>query len=106
MERARPISIAHCSSFRLPQPVRFRELAAEGGMDSAFWAGKRDPKKPVRITLTAGFGHIGHERPAYLYEIAIGLIPIDRETGKPLGAAFPLEPQIKEEHLIHRHGRR
>src|SRR5271156_5642118 len=32
-----------------------RELAAEGGMDSALWAGKRQGKQPERIALSAGF---------------------------------------------------
>src|ERR671918_1759089 len=33
-----------------------RELAAEGGMESALWAGKRAANKPVRIKLAVGFG--------------------------------------------------
>ena len=32
-----------------------RELAGEGGMESAMWAGKRRDKQPVRITLGADF---------------------------------------------------
>src|SRR3977135_2728200 len=32
-----------------------RELAAEGGMQSALWAGRRTPGKPVRIKLAVGF---------------------------------------------------
>src|SRR6266852_1306341 len=31
-----------------------RELAAEGGMESALWAGKRQAKKPARIKLLVG----------------------------------------------------
>lgn len=76
-----------------------RELAAEGGMDSAFWAGKRDPKKPVRMTLGAGFARPGEDRPEYQYEIAVGL-------ATPNEAAFELEPRIKEERLEYRHGKR
>src|SRR6266436_1570491 len=33
-----------------------RELASEGGMQSALWAGCRTPGKPVRIKLAVGFG--------------------------------------------------
>src|SRR5579871_47233 len=33
-----------------------RELASEGGMASAVWAGGRRAKRPVRITLGASFG--------------------------------------------------
>src|SRR6187402_2362533 len=33
-----------------------RELAFEGGMDSAVWAGKRQANKPVRIKLHVGLG--------------------------------------------------
>jgi predicted ATPase len=29
-----------------------RELASEGGMESAYWAGKRTPNRPVRIKLS------------------------------------------------------
>src|SRR5262245_31046957 len=33
-----------------------RELASEGGMESALWAGKRTQNKPVRIKLSVAFG--------------------------------------------------
>src|SRR5579863_3233304 len=33
-----------------------RELAAEGGMASAVWAGDRRAKQPIRITLGVSFG--------------------------------------------------
>src|SRR6266705_3532321 len=33
-----------------------RELASEGGMESAYWAGKRTPNRPVRIKLSVGLG--------------------------------------------------
>ena len=33
-----------------------RELASEGGMDSALWAGKRKVNKPARIKLYVGLG--------------------------------------------------
>src|ERR1700754_4881354 len=72
-----------------------RELAGEGGMPSAFWAGKRRTNQPVRMTLSVALG--GGDRPqgeldygtangiSYSYKIDIGL-PI------PTAAAFRLEP--------------
>src|SRR3979409_2356497 len=33
-----------------------RELASEGGMQSALWAGRRTPGKPVGIKLAVGLG--------------------------------------------------
>ena len=74
-----------------------RELAAEGGMQSAFWAGKRRAGQPARITLSAGFGEVTEESSAYSYEVQIGVPP----PGGP--GAFPLEPDIKEEALLFHH---
>jgi predicted ATPase len=77
-----------------------RELAVEGGMQSAFWAGKRRAGQPARITLSAGFAEVTEEGPAYSYEVQIGVPP----PGGP--GAFPLEPDIKEEALLfHLRGR-
>src|SRR5436189_5985165 len=45
-----------------------RELAAEGGMQSAFWAGKRRTGQPARIALSAGFGAPAEEGVLYSYE--------------------------------------
>ncbi|MFC7395974.1 AAA family ATPase [Chelatococcus sp. GCM10030263] len=83
-----------------------RELAGEGGMASALWAGERDPKKPARIKLGVEFS-MGTEEPideetrsasAQRYAIEIGL-PQPGAGGRSAGAAFPLEPQVKEETL-------
>src|SRR5579872_4851647 len=52
-----------------------RELAAEGGMDSASWAGKRRAGEPVRIKLSAGFGEPALEGVLYSYEVEIGVPP-------------------------------
>jgi predicted ATPase len=89
-----------------------RELASEGGMQSALWAGKRMANKPARMKLAVGLGaqargtraqdefSYGIEAgAAYSYEIDIGV-------RIPTAAAFPLEPQIKEETLVFRQGRR
>jgi len=74
-----------------------RELAAEGGMQSASWAGKRYVGESPRITLAAGFGEPALEGVLYTYEVEIGVPP-------PLGrGAFPLEPDMKEEQLLFHH---
>ncbi|HEV3177157.1 MAG TPA: AAA family ATPase [Stellaceae bacterium] len=73
-----------------------RELAAEGGMESALWAGERSHNKPVRMVFRAGLGTLPGGRADYTYEVAAGVRP-------PAAAAFPLEPQIKEETLTFHH---
>jgi predicted ATPase len=73
-----------------------RELAAEGGMDSAVWAGPRRAKEPVRIVLGVDLA-AADGIPAYAYEIAAGLVP--QPGGVPSGAAFLQEPQVKSETL-------
>ena len=74
------------------------ELAAEGGMESAVWAGRRQRGKPVQIRLAAGFADPAEpERPLFRYEVVVGLPP--PLAPGPLGA-FPLEPQVKEERLL------
>lgn len=85
------------------------ELAAEGGMASALWAGERRRHEPARIILKAGFTGAGFGAPDYSYEIAAGLAPsYEIEVGlrRPTAAAFPFEPQVKEETLTLRHGKR
>jgi len=85
-----------------------RELASEGGMDSAVWAGKRKANAPVRIKLyvslgadtdKAGQSSFDYDRKAdvrYSYAIEVGL-------PAPGTAALGLEPQVKEETLVY-HG--
>jgi predicted ATPase len=73
------------------------ELSAEGGMQSAVWAGRRRAVEPVRIVLSAGFGEAASAGVTYSYEVAAGL----PSPGGP--GAFPLEPQIKEEALLFHH---
>jgi predicted ATPase len=88
-----------------------RELASEGGMESVLWAGRRPGNKPVRIRLEVAFGASeGGDRddqddglsrdagPGQQYRIEIGIRP-------PTAAAFPLEPQVKEEELTWHNGR-
>ena len=76
-----------------------QELAAEGGMESALWAGKRSAKEPVRIALQAGFGAAGAGGSTFDYAV---------EVGAPIctAAAFPLEPQVKDEVLSFLGGKR
>ena len=73
-----------------------RELAAEGGMESVLWAGERPHGKPVRMVFRAGLGTLPGGEADYVYEVTAGV-------RQPTAAAFPLEPQIKEETLTFRH---
>jgi predicted ATPase len=86
-----------------------RELASEGGMESAFWAGKRISGRPVRIKLSVGFSQArdGESQAEFDYAVETGLVQqykIDVGLPTPTAAAFPLEPQIKEELLTWHHG--
>jgi predicted ATPase len=72
-----------------------QKLAAEGGMESVLFAGPRNSKKPVRITLRVRFEDAAADNVEYEYEISIGLV-------MPTGAAFKFEPQIKEETIVQR----
>jgi predicted ATPase len=67
-----------------------REIATEGGMESAVWAGERrkHEKSEIEVEVTIG------ERGEYRYAASIGFAP--REAF----AAFRLEPIIKEERLV------
>lgn len=68
------------------------EIAAEGGMASALWSGKRRNEKNFRIRFEVEV--IDEERAVtFLYRVEAGLRP-------PIDAAgFAFEPQIKEEEL-------
>jgi predicted ATPase len=86
--------------------VLSHELAAEGGMESALYAGKRRIKGPATINLTAGFApppssSLEDEELAtvYSYEVSVGL-------GRIVAPAFAFEPQVKEELLTFHHGSR
>lgn len=80
-------------------------LAAEGGMESAMWAGERRRNEPARIVLRAGFAASPVGANDYSYEVAAGVVPsakLDDGSRVPIAAAaFALEPQIKEETLSH-----
>jgi predicted ATPase len=85
-----------------------RELAAEGGMEAALWAGERQDRKPVRMSLAVGLAaapsHQGGQRDpregsgsvVHSYEVELGV-------RYPIAAAFALEPQVKEETLTFHH---
>jgi predicted ATPase len=82
-----------------------RELAAEGGFESAFWAGTRHAREPVRITLGVRLEEGGpHAKLVQRYEVETGLV--QQAGASTFGAAFSLEPQIKAETLTHETGRR
>jgi predicted ATPase len=83
-----------------------RELAAEGGMQSALWAGERRATEPVRIALRAELGGDAASRGGYAVDV--GLPSYEVRLGKrfPTAAAFLCEPQIKEETLSFQHGKR
>ncbi|MDR6755522.1 putative ATPase [Mycoplana sp. BE70] len=67
------------------------EIAAEGGMASALWTGRRRPNEPIRIRLEAEL--LDEERAiTFRYRIEAGLRP-------PAAAGFAFEPQIKTEEL-------
>ena len=72
-----------------------RELAAEGGMESALWAGPRKKGEKARIKLHAELGGMGAD---YAYAAEAGLV--QQAGGSVIGAGFMLEPQIKEEDLV------
>jgi predicted ATPase len=87
------------------------ELAAEGGMESALWAGRRKKNEPARISLMAGFAPLAADGDAsdgsFSYHVEIGLAPqhkaaFDLEP-QVHAAAFKLEPQVKEETLTFHH---
>ena len=89
-----------------------RELASEGGMESALWAGKRMVNKPARIKLAAGLGDPTSStgpQAKFSYGVEVGVAysyEVDIGIRVPTAAAFPLEPQIKDETLTFHRGRR
>lgn len=76
-----------------------QEIAAEGGMASALWTGKRRVNEKARIRLEAEL--LDEERAVtFHYRVEAGLRP-------PIDAAgFAFEPQVKEEELLTDTGRR
>jgi predicted ATPase len=75
-----------------------QEIAAEGGMASALWTGKRRPNEPVRIRLESEL--LDEDRAiSFRYRIEAGLRP-------PAAAGFAFEPQVKAEELSIETGRR
>jgi len=71
-----------------------RDLAAEGGFDSVYWAGQRKQKEPVRVRLGVRLSGQGGADYNLGYEVEAGLVEL-------LGAGFALEPQIKVETLVY-----
>ncbi|GAA2834917.1 putative ATPase [Aminobacter aminovorans] len=75
-----------------------REIAAEGGMSSALWSGKRRTGQPARVIIDADFTD-DETSARYSYKVEIGLPP-------PVAAGFAFEPHVKEETLTVEAGRR
>ncbi|OXC74363.1 AAA family ATPase [Caballeronia sordidicola] len=75
------------------------ELAREGGMASAIWAGERARGEKARIILSVTLCHPVSKAPCYEYECQVGFVQ------PPPSPAFPLEPQIREEKLVDLQGR-
>jgi predicted ATPase len=85
-----------------------QELAGEGGMQSALWAGERVPGNGAALTLSADFGE-ARDRNFYRYSLTVGLARSatdDEGIAHALGNAFALEAQVKEETLVFQNGRR
>ncbi|MBD9374841.1 AAA family ATPase [Rhizobium sp. ARZ01] len=75
-----------------------QEVAAEGGMASVLWTGRRRPNEPIRIRLEAEL--LDEERAiTFRYRIEAGLRP-------PAAAGFAFEPQINTEELAIQTGSR
>lgn len=75
--------LARTAQGGLPQAI-----AQEGGMPSVLWAGRRKKKsanEPVRLKLAAYSDEFN-------YEVRLGLPP-------PSAAAFPSDPEVKEEYV-------
>jgi predicted ATPase len=72
-----------------------RELASEGGMESASWADERTKHEKARIELEVAVG----ERGEYRYSVSVGF-------KAPVQAGFDLEPIVKEERLAFTAARR
>jgi predicted ATPase len=82
-----------------------REIASEGGMESALWAGKRANSKPARIKLQVGLGSDTDRsgQSSFDYDVEVGVVhsyEVDIGIRQPTAAAFALEPQVKEEALV------
>lgn len=66
-----------------------KTLAEEGGTPSVVWAGPREAKKPVRLTVGVTL------EDELAYELSCGIIPPDPSQA----SLFALDPEVKEEHL-------
>ncbi|MXQ13433.1 AAA family ATPase [Microvirga makkahensis] len=80
------------------------DLAAEGGFDSVYWAGRRSAGEPVRVRL--GVCLSGDGAGDYNLEYAVETGLVQAAGGVVLGAGFKLEPQVKAETLVYEAHRR
>src|SRR5882672_9063524 len=70
-----------------------REIASEGGMESALWAGKRAVNKPARIKLQVGLGSETDRsgQSSVDYDVEVGVVhsyEVDIGIRQPTAAAF------------------
>jgi predicted ATPase len=82
-----------------------REIASEGGMESALWTGRRANNKPAQIKLQVGLGSSSDRagQSSFDYDAEVGVVhsyEVDIGIRPPTAAAFALEPQVKEEALV------
>ncbi len=77
------------------------DLAREGGLTSALWAGQRRRSEQPELRLEVGLADPDHHATGsvYKYEVVVGYPP-------PAAGAFKYEPRIKEETLSHVGGKR
>jgi predicted ATPase len=77
------------------------DLAKEGGLISALWAGPRRRTEQPELRLEVGLADPDHHSrgSVYTYEVVVGY-------PTPDAGAFPKEPQIKEETISHVGGKR
>ena len=71
------------------------DLASEGGLPSALWAGPRRRSQQPELRLAVGLADPAQRRSgeaAYRYEVTVGFPVVT-------AAAFPIEPQIKDESI-------
>lgn len=81
-----------------------RDLANDGGLESALWAGPLLRNEPAEIHLSVGLADLAQGRTGkavYRYEVSIGYPP-----PRGASAAFSAEPQIKEEAVTYVGGSR
>ncbi len=79
------------------------DLARDGGLQSALWAGERRKTEKPRLKLAVGLADPSQKRSGaalYRYEVEVGFPPFEAS------AAFQAEPEVKEESVVYLGGAR